>query len=243
MADERPQLLIVDDEPDTCANLADIFEDFGYDVRVAYNGQAALELVKQRPFDLALLDLKMPGMDGLELYREIRRVSAGTVAIIVTAYASRDTATEALSAGAWQVLSKPVDAALLLRLAGEAIEQPLVLIVDDDEDLCQSLWDVFRDQGYRVCLAHDIDAAEQRVSERNYQAVLVDMKLPSGRGDKVVQQIRRDCPHARTIIITGFADELGRQIQSAVREGADAVCYKPFDVDELLKTVKRLVSS
>jgi DNA-binding response OmpR family regulator len=165
MPKERPQLLVVDDEPDTCANLADIFQDFGYDVSVAHNGRAALSIVEVRSFDLALLDLKMPGMNGLELYREIRRISAGTVAIIVTAYANRDTTTAAISAGAWHVLSKPVDVALLLRLADEAIGQPLILIVDDDEDLCQSLWDVLRQQGFRVCLAHDIAAAEQRVRD------------------------------------------------------------------------------
>ena len=58
----------------------------------------------------------MPGMDGLTLYREIKKISAGTVAIIVTAYAGAQTAEEALAAGAWQVLPKPVDFPKLLQL-------------------------------------------------------------------------------------------------------------------------------
>ncbi len=243
MKQKHPHLLVVDDEPDTCANLADIFHDLGYKVDIAHNGLSALELVKRCAYDLALFDLKMPGMDGLELYREMRRISAGTVAIIVTAYASRETAAAALSAGAWRVLSKPVDAAQLLDLATQAMDEPLILIVDDDEDLCQSLWDVFRQEGYRVCMAHDIADAERRVLQRDYQAVLVDMKLPSGQGTAVVERVRQDCPTARTIVVTGYADEMGDRVQAALAAGADAVCYKPFDVDALLKTVKQLVSS
>ena len=75
------RILIVDDEVDTCANLCDILTDLGYQVDTAYDGFAALELVKKNAYDVALLDLRMPGMDGLELYRKIRQISAETVAI------------------------------------------------------------------------------------------------------------------------------------------------------------------
>ena len=109
-------ILVVDDEPDTCANLSDILTDMGYQVDVACEGVKALELVREKPYDIALLDLKMPGMDGLELYRRIKELRADTVAMIVTAYASDATAKAALDAGAWRILSKPVDLQQLLRL-------------------------------------------------------------------------------------------------------------------------------
>src|SRR5260370_14233734 len=102
--DSPPRILVVDDEADTCANLSDILTELGYRVDVAFDGPSALELVKQNHYDVALLDLKMPGMDGLELYRRIKEVQSGTVAIVVTAYASSHTAQEALSAGASRIL-------------------------------------------------------------------------------------------------------------------------------------------
>src|SRR3954447_9505108 len=98
MKTEQPSILVVDDDVDTCRNLSDILTDLGYQVRVAHSGPEALELVSRAHFDLALLDLKMPGMDGLTLYRKIRECSAGTVAIIVTAYAGAGTVEEALAA-------------------------------------------------------------------------------------------------------------------------------------------------
>jgi len=241
MKSTAPYILVVDDEQDTCANLQDILTDLGYRVDVAYDGPSALELVEQKPYDVALLDLKMPGMDGLELYRRIKKLRAGTVAIIVTAYAASDTAQSALQAGAWEILPKPVDFPRLLALVEEVSGQPLVMVVDDDHELCGSLWDLFRDRGYRVCLAHSIREAEQRLKDRDHKVVLIDMKLPEGDGGKVFRLVREMTPSARTILITGYRGEMDRLIERAIGEGADAVCYKPFDVDKLLATVKELV--
>src|SRR6185437_1066779 len=137
-------ILVVDDEDDTCRNLSDILTDLGYQVDTALDGFTALELVRKKPYDVALLDLKMPGMDGLTLYRELKKIRSGTVAIVVTAYASGDTTREALAAGAWQVLPKPVDFPRLLGLVNEALDQPMVMVVDDDHDLCANLWDLLR---------------------------------------------------------------------------------------------------
>ncbi len=135
MTDHAPSILLVDDDKDICENMADIFADLGYTVNVAHEGNAALDLVRERPYDVTLLDLKMPGMDGLALYREIKKRQAGTAAFLVTAYASATTTEDAIAAGMWQVLPKPLDLPRLLHLIDEALERPLVLVVDDDVDL------------------------------------------------------------------------------------------------------------
>ena len=74
MTKAEPSLLVVDDEVDTCQNLSDIFTDLGYRVETAFDGAAALEKVRRARYDVAVLDLMMPGMDGLALYNEINRV-------------------------------------------------------------------------------------------------------------------------------------------------------------------------
>jgi two-component system response regulator HydG len=240
MANAAPRILVVDDEVDTCSNLSDILTDLGYQVDVAYDGLGALELVKQHAYDVALLDLKMPGMDGLELYRRIKEIQSGTVAIVVTAYASSNTANDALAAGAWKILSKPVNLSNLLSLVDEALGQPVVLIVDDDQDLCQSLWDLFRERGYRVCLAHDPAGAAERLSRRAHDVVLIDMKLPQGSGADVFRLVRKANPDARTVLITGQRGEMEQLVERTLAEGADAACYKPFDVPGLLETLGNL---
>jgi two-component system response regulator HydG len=184
--------------------------------------------------------LKMPGMDGLTLYRAIKKHRAGTVSLLVTAYASPETAAEALAAGAWKVVSKPVDFRKLLGFVDEALGQPLVLVVDDDHDLCANLWDLLRDRGFRVCLAHGGREAAEQLKESTFKVVLIDMRIPGGDGGSVFRAVRQANPRARTILITGYRSEMDQLIEQMIAEGADAVCYKPFNMPELLQKLERL---
>jgi two-component system, NtrC family, response regulator HydG len=240
MTHTSPAILVVDDEVDTCRNLQDILSDLGYDVDIAHDGPTALEMVRRKAYDMALLDYVMPGMDGLTLYREIKKLSAGTVAIVVTAYAGGKTAAEAQQAGAWQVLSKPVDFPKLMGLIDEALNQPLILVVDDDPDLCDTLWDLLRERGYRVAVAHNEREAAAQLFHGGICVVLIDMKLPQGDGVGVYRLVRQVNPQVRAVLITGHRSELEEKVRQVMQEGADAVCYKPFDVPQLLGTLAHL---
>ena len=243
MSHDPPRILVVDDDVDICRNLVDILSDLGYEADYAHDGPSALELVDRKPYDVALLDYKMPGMDGLTLYREIKKRRAGTVSLLVTAYAGAATTEEALTAGAWKVVSKPVDFGKLLGFVDEAIGQPLVLVVDDDQDLCASLWDLFRDQGYRVSLAHDGREAADQLEGTRFKVVLIDLRIPDANGSEVFQMVRRANPEARTILITGHRSEMDQLIDMMIAEGADAICYKPFDVPALLTKLSELAGA
>jgi two-component system response regulator HydG len=222
--------------------LSDILTDLGYEVDTATSGEAALELVRSKRYDVALLDFKMPGMDGLTLYRKLKELQADTVAIIVTAYASSMTLSYALEAGAWKVVAKPVQFPALLSLIDEALELPLVLIVDDDHDLCDNLWDLLHERDVRVCLAHDEESAKKMLRWRDYGVVVIDMKLPQGDGRGVFRLVRQANPQARTVLITGHRSETEEQVARLIEEGADSVCYKPFDVRKLLETIQSLTA-
>jgi two-component system response regulator HydG len=239
----RVRVLVVDDEEDTCRNLSDILTDLGYRVDWACEGETALELVRRQPYEVALLDLKLPGMDGLTLYREIKKVRAGTVAILITAYATGTTSEEALAAGAWQVVPKPVQLPRLLDLVDQAQGQPLVLVVDDDFDLCEVLWQILRERGYRVALAHDAAEAAAQLLDTDVRVALIDMKLPGSHGTEVFDLVREVDPNIRTVLITGWRSELNAIVAGVLAEGADAAWYKPFDVPRLLETLDRLAKA
>jgi DNA-binding NtrC family response regulator len=240
MTNAEPSLLVVDDEVDTCQNLSDIFTDLGYRVETAHDGAAALEKVRRARYDVAVLDLMMPGMDGVALYHEIRRLRPETVAVLATAYPNHPRAEASRQAGVWRVVPKPVDLARLLALLDEALHRPLVLVVDDDPDLCANLWDLFHERGFRVSVAHDARTAAQRLRDGAFQVILIDLRLPDGDGVAVFHTVRQTDPQARTVIITGHPAELTPYLERLTAEGADAVFSKPFDVEGLLATVERL---
>ncbi|MCE9607887.1 MAG: response regulator [Planctomycetia bacterium] len=231
-----PSLLIVDDEADACRNLSDIFTDLGYQVDTANDGLEALERMRSARYDLAVLDLMMPGMDGIALYREMKQRSPETVAVLATAYPNHPRVDHGMKAGLWKILSKPVDLSQLVTLLDEAVKQPLVLVVDDDRELCASLCDLLRDEGYRVAVAHDLRSATTRLQDNGFGVVLVDLRLPDGDGRELLQTVRRLESHARTILITGHRPDTSGEQLSGIPP--DAVCYKPFDVRELLGLIE-----
>ena len=100
-------LLIADDDPVALALLAEVLAGEGYAVRAASGGAACLELAAREPFELAIVDLRMPDMDGLEVIRRLAVIRPGIPIIILTAFAGIDTAIEAIRAGATDYLSKP----------------------------------------------------------------------------------------------------------------------------------------
>jgi len=176
----------------------------------------------------------------VELFKEIKRRSSGTVAIIISAYASTSSAREALGAGAWRILSKPVDISQVMQCIDEAVEQPLIMLVDDDEELCASLWDVLRVHDIRVKLAHNVADATMAIESQDYQVAIVDLKLPGGDGLGLCAEMRQKNPDAKTILITGFRNELEQRTGKSSE--VDATCYKPFDVAELLSTIHRFTA-
>ena len=117
-------ILVVDDDADTRFNMADLFGDRGYATDTAESGHTALVKARQQSYDLALLDLRMPGMDGVTLCQHLKRLQPPMVAMLVTAYGGDDVDKEARAAGAWRVLLKPVDFPRLLALVEEALVRP-----------------------------------------------------------------------------------------------------------------------
>ena len=101
------RILIVDDEATVRSVLSQVLEEDGFETTEAANGEEALEFLKKEPFSLVITDIMMPGMTGIELLVKIKQLYPDTQVIIITSYASLDTALTALRHGAYDYLFKP----------------------------------------------------------------------------------------------------------------------------------------
>ena len=107
MKEDKAQLLIIDDDPGMCSTLSDILEDAGYEVRDYGGGKEALDWLKKNPFDVVIVDIKLPDMDGMKLLEQIRLINPESAVIMMTGYASVETAVEAMKEGAYAYVAKP----------------------------------------------------------------------------------------------------------------------------------------
>lgn len=123
MEDKTISILIVDDDPNVRKTFGNILKLKGYEVDGAGSGAEALILAKQKFFNIAVIDMKLPDVSGFDVLKEIRAINAETVPLMITAYASMDSAIEAMNRGAYSYVTKPVNMDEVLAVLSRALEK------------------------------------------------------------------------------------------------------------------------
>lgn len=232
---EKNRILVVDDNRSLCNLIKDILEMEQYDVSVAYDGFSALEAAKEQQFDVVLMDIKMPVMNGVETFKKLKSISPGTPTIMVTAFAVEDLIREALREGAYAALYKPLDFDQLLgTLTSASSDKAFVLLVDDEKDHCAALHDVLDDNEYRVAVVHDGETAIEKTRTNDFDIIILDMKLPTLNGLDTYLAIREIRPDVGVVFITGYPDDMGGLAQLAVEKKAHACIEKPLDMNRFI---------
>jgi DNA-binding NtrC family response regulator len=240
MIKQEPRILIVDDDVGVARTTAMILEHQGYCVSTAEDGAEALAAVDQRPFDVILLDIKMPVMDGIETHRRIKEIRPDTTVVMMTAYAVEDLVEQALEDGAYGILYKPLDMEEVVSLIEELREAKrgaLILVVDDNPAICTTMKHVLQTRDCEVRIAHTGEDAIAAARERAYDVIFVDMKLPTINGLETYLAIRELDSQVVGIVMTGFRREMEELVEEALCNQAYACLFKPFDVEELLRLV------
>ena len=124
----KESILIVDDDESTCKSLSLVFGMEGYETETAGTGQEAIEKARERLFNLALLDIRLPDMEGVELLAPLKEVNSDMVMIMATAYASLDTAVRALNEGASAYIHKPLNMDAVLATVSNVLEKQRLVI-------------------------------------------------------------------------------------------------------------------
>ncbi len=239
------RVLVVDDDQGMVATLRDILGVAGYQVDVAYSGPDAVDCVRRQAPDCILMDIRMPGLNGVEAFREIKRLSPESFVIFMTAYAASTLVEDARREGAVEVVPKPLDLERVLSLVEETAQKTAVLVVDDDSTFCRSLADALTVQEFDVHAVETIDDAVQLFEKEPRRVVILDMQLGDRSGLKrsgldVLLILKEINPRAIVILMTGFPD-----LQDAMKRGlsmsATACLNKPFEVDDLIREIREAV--
>jgi len=220
-----------------CETLSDIMEDKGYRTVTALNGYEAVEKVKEAAFDVILMDIKMPGMDGVKTFKEIKKIRPGTAVVMMTAYAVEDLIREALREGVCGVLYKPLDMERMIGLIEGVKEGGLILVVDDDPNTCEVFKDVLEAKGYQVGTALSGEEAIEIARENRHDMIFIDMQLPTISGLQTYLAIREVNPEAVAVMMTAYRREMSDLLEEALEKDAYTCFYKPFDMEEVIQLV------
>jgi two-component system, OmpR family, response regulator len=122
----KARVLIVDDEEAFANNIVKLIANRGYDTKAVYNGQSAIDALEEMDFDVIILDMKMPGLDGLATLKQIKRKKPGVEVIILTGHSSWDAGINGIQLGAFDFLMKPIRFDDLYEKVRQAYQRKLV---------------------------------------------------------------------------------------------------------------------
>jgi len=231
----KTNILVVDDLKSSRLTLGGILEDEGHNVVLAENGYQAIEAAKQIPFDLIFMDIKMPGINGVQTFREVKKINPQTAVIMMTAYSVEDLIREALEEGAYAVVYKPFDMEHIVSIIETALHKTLILVVDDYFADRETLKAILEEKGYRVATAKTGAEALGRVKEKHFDIIFLDIRLPDIDGIQIFEQVKTVDPEVAVIMMTGYSEE--ELVRRAISQGAYTCIYKPFDIEKIMTVV------
>jgi len=234
------RVMIVDDDRDLAESLAELIEMHGHKVSIASNGKEALERFHQQDFDVTFMDVRMPVMNGVDSFLEMRRLRPSAKVIMMTGFREPMVA-KALEIGALGLLNKPFRLEDLLEKLTDATK-PVVLLVDDDPDFADGLSELLVGHGYKTAIAGDGKMAVERVTSGGVDVLILDLRLPVMNGIDVYRKLMEQGSPPPTIIVSASLDK-NRDSVDALRSVSVKDCFsKPVDPQVLLSTIDRIVT-
>jgi two-component system response regulator HydG len=236
-------ILIVDDDVSMSKTMAMVLKRKGYDVTVADSGFDAIGMVKKKPYDMIFMDIKMPGMDGVEAFERIQKIRPDAVVMMMTAFAVEDLVQKALNEGAYGIIYKPLDIdKIIASIDGVKMKKEgmLIMVVDDDPGTTKTLRSILMMKGHRVGVAATGEEALGMAQKKAYDVIFIDMKLPTIDGLQTYLALKKVDPGIIAVMITAYKEETAPLIERALAESAHSVLFKPFDMDALLKIVDEI---
>lgn len=246
---EGIRVLLVDDEQEFLQSTAKALGRRGLETQTATDGQEALRLLGMITFDVILLDVKMPGVDGTEVFYEVKRKWPKTAIVMLTGHGTDQQSYELTRDGAAGYLAKPCEIDQIVAVLTKAVEgsregqpkdeeelpaEPRVLLVDDEPDFLRSISPALHRRGMEVSTAGSGQEGLDVLSRAVVDVVVLDMKMPGMGGMETLRAIKKTYPLIEIVVLTGHPS-LETAVE-AVKHGAYDFLMKPAEVEAL--TVK-----
>ncbi len=231
-------ILVVDDDHDLALGIADMIEAEGHCAVLAGSGEAAIEVARECAFDMIFLDVKLPGITGIDALRELRETQGRARVVLMTGYRLDHLLAQVVTSGSIEVLKGPVAAFRMLQHLRDVGPGGIVLLVAENESLGASLEESLTGQGLRARLARTGEAAAESAANAGLDVLILDLQRPISRILEVYLALQ-DLGPAVTVVMIASPLENGKPIVNPLRSISVTGClFKPFDPADLLRVVR-----
>jgi two-component system response regulator HydG len=238
---DKPTILVVDDNQDLLETFAMILKRRGYRVQTATDGLSAVNKFKEQDFDVTLMDIVMPEMNGVDAFKKIKEIQPEATIILMTAYSDEELIQNAKNEGVCKIIHKPIHVDQLIELINETAGSQPILIVDDDADICETLTQILESQGFEVASASSGEEAVTMTKDTSFQIAFIDVKLPKIDGLETLLRLKEINPDIIVIMMTGFRNEVKEALDKAQEASAITCLYKPFDPSIAAELAKDII--
>ena len=238
------RVLVVDDDPGMVRTLMDVLRLHGWEVEGAGSGPEAVQAVERRRYTAVLMDVRMPGMDGVAAFQRIRAAQPRLPVLLMTAFAAEEMLDEALRTGVLRILPKPLDLRKTLRLLDDVLlSTQAVLVVDDDAAFLQTLAGALRVRGHAVVEAGSLPDAVAFAQDGAPRVILLHLHLDTLDPTDALRAIREVNPDARLIVYSGRPGDFDRAMAAIPTKDSVATLAKPLPMEQLFTLLDDALSN
>ena len=235
MKKEKLKVLLVDDEKEFVESLSERLELRNLEADVAYDGEQALEALKEGKHDVMVLDLRMPGIDGIEVLRRVKKTNPDIQVVVLTGHGTDKDEEQAKKLGAFAYMKKPIE---IDHLIGALKQEKLkVLLVDDEKEFVESLSERLELRNLEADIAYDGEQALKAIKKGKHDVMVLDLRMPGIDGIEVLRRVKKSNPDMQVVVLTGHGTD--KDEEQAKKLGAFAYLKKPADIDQLVGTLQK----
>lgn len=235
------KILVVDDDIDFADTLADILALAGHQVSSLPSGEEAVEFATQNEYDLILMDVKLPGINGVESTMRIRDHRGEIPVLIMTGYGAEQMLNEVLGETGWSLIHRPPDPeSMVSRIHENNKCRVFITIIDRNGDFGPSLRERLERDSRRVLFTTEKDSLPETIDREKPDILILDLRRPMIEGLFTFLEISHSNHIPRTVLIVGLeknTEDLNNPLHSFDLTG---VLHKPFNPDTLLGIVGRM---
>ncbi|MCK5450637.1 MAG: response regulator [Candidatus Omnitrophica bacterium] len=241
---EKPSILVVDDDEKVVAKVKEYLEFLGWKVYASNDGETALDIIKKNTPGVVFLDIKMEGMDGVKVLKEIKRIDPSIKVIMISAYGDKEAQINMRDFGCDAYLEKPLTNETIKKALTMKVQEisgtPNILVVDDQQGARSTVIEFLKDRiKANYFEANGGREALEKIENENCNIMILDLNMPDIDGFKVIEETQKINAHIDILVATAYSDN--EVFDKIMCNGVIDFLLKPFSLRALESKIKAML--